>query len=130
MSDLIVTTPLADRAIAAQEARNAIANGGGRYFRQLRNRPKRLRAGDRVFYVEAGYVRGFAIVDEIRNGAECCTTTGRHFAGWLVFMDARSWTWIRPIPMSGFQGFRYATHDLLDQVEVVGGWFEPMPEAP
>lgn len=130
MSDIIVTTPLSQRSIAAQEARNAIASGGGHYFRQLRNRPKRLQPGDRVFYVDGGYVRGFAIVDEIRGGAACCSTTGNQFSGWLVFMEASSWKWIRPVPMSGFQGYRYVTRELRDQVEILGGWLDPMPEAP
>jgi hypothetical protein len=41
-----------------------------------------------------------------------------------VVSDAKSWKWIRPSAMQGFQGFRYADFEF----EVIGGWLDPKPE--
>jgi len=129
--DIVVTTPLSERANAAREAAALITAGGGQYFRALHAKPARLTEGDRIFYVEAGYVRGYGVVAAVHFGGDRCGITERWWDGAVsVWFDARSWTWIRPLPMQGFQGFRYATRDLLDLVEVVGGWLDTMPEAP
>ena len=111
---------------AAREAEDCIEAGGGTYFRRLNSRPEHLRIGDRCYYVEDAYVRGFAIVNKIEyhKGWTCETTGYDWHAGWYVEMDARSWRWIQPIPMRGFQGWRYFTQP----VKILGGWREPKPE--
>jgi len=76
--DIIVTTPKSQMENAKKEARECIEAGGGVYFRRLASRPVQLKIGERVFYVEDGYVRGFAIVDRILSRpTEMCFTTGR-----------------------------------------------------
>jgi hypothetical protein len=144
--DIIVTTPKSERANAAAEARDCIAAGNGsgaEYFRRFASQaaPRKLRVGERVYYVEDGYVRGYAIVSriEVRLVWLYCETSGRIWpAGFYVFMPASSWRWIAPIAMRGFQGFRYAPPagvggerrlgDVLDNVvQEIGGWLDPMP---
>jgi hypothetical protein len=115
--------------VAAREARDAIGHGGGEYFRRFPvSQSPDVRRGDRVFYVEDGSIRGFGVVTRVglHERGETCATTGRRWeAGRYVFIDAKSWQWIRPIPMKGFQGYRYA-RDL--EFEVVGGWLDPKPK--
>jgi len=140
--DIIVTTPKSERANAAAEARDCIAAGGGEYFRRFATRvaPRKLAVGDRVYYVEAGFIRGYALVRRIeqRDAPVVCDTSGRAWPpGCYVFMDAASWRWIRPIPMRGCQAFRYApvgpdgerrAGDARNNlVEEIGGWLDPMP---
>lgn len=140
--DIIVTTPKSQMANAAQEAADAIRAGGGEYFRRFHT-PIRIDRGDRVYYVEDGFVRGFAVVHYTRwvKERKVCETTGRLWQpGFFVFMRADSWQWIEPISMRGFQGWRVA-HDptrgrellrVVDQyyqVKIVGGWKDPKPEA-
>lgn len=130
--DIIVTTPKTQIKAAAAEAADCIADGGGEYFRRF---PKswriNIRASDRVYYVEDGYIRGFAIVNrfQFREYPETCQTTGRVWdAGRYIYMDATTWRWIRPIPMRGFQGFRYAPDYLWHLgVRVIGGWLDRKP---
>ena len=134
MSDIIVTTPKNQMANAAREAADCIAAGGGEYFRRFPwSYYPRIRPGERVYYVEDGYVRGYAVVSRVLHSptGQTCDTTGRRWpAGFYVFMDAATWRWIRPIPMHGFQGFRYAAHTLMacEQVVDVGGWLDRRPE--
>jgi len=130
--DIIVTTPKREMANAAREAQDCIRDGGGEYFRRFpADRAPWIVPGERVYYVEDGYVRGFAVVDRVyaANGMRCATTDRIWPAGFYVFMDAMTWRWIRPVPMKGFRGFRRGGPGwrTLHVVEV-GGWLDPKPE--
>lgn len=128
MADIIVTTPKSQMEVAAQEAQDCITAGGGCYFRDFgHNRPRKLNKGDRVFYVEDGFIRGFAVVrDIIQAGLIVCQTTGNEWYGCKVIMRAESWRWIKPIPMKGFRGYRY--FEPPANMEIVGGWLDSKPE--
>jgi hypothetical protein len=136
--DIIVTTPKSQIANAAREAAECIADGGGEYFRRFHSLgyPRDLCVGDRVYYVEDGFIRGFCLVKRLLHSptGQTCDTTGRIWAqGFFVFMDASSWQWIKPLPLVGFQGFRYVRNDLpwpagLSNALIVGGWRDPRPE--
>ncbi len=81
--DIIVTTPKSEMAHAAQEAADVLAAGGGLYFRRfLRSyRPRDVRPGSWVYYVEDGYLRGRCQVVsafDSRTGL-ACGTTGRQW---------------------------------------------------
>ena len=125
---IIVTTPKKQMKTAAEEAQNCIDAGGGFYFRRFAQFPLSLHSGTRIFYVEDGYVRGFATVSEVNDSTDgkVCMTTGRDWApGIYAVMPADSWQWVRPIPQQGFQGWRYFDDS---EVEIVGGWLDPKPE--
>lgn len=129
MPDIIVTTPKDRRGEAAAEARDCLQAGGGTYFRRFSLwTPPPIEPGEKLFYVEDGYVRGFGIVSRVseKDGATC-ETTGRDYAsGVYVEYPAHSWLWIRPIPMKGFQGWRYARFQ-PGEVVIVGTWEDSMP---
>ena len=133
--DLIVTTPKPEAANSAREAANVIRDGGGTYFRFLGQRlPSNFRSGvSRLYYVQDGFIRGFAVISSIDNAQYLCMTTNRQWPqGYYAVMDARTWTWIKPIPMKGFQAWRYFTppNDRFARipVEIVGNWLDPMPK--
>ena len=126
--DIIVTTPKNKMADAAEEARQCIEAGGGYYFRKFPLKPKGLQAGSRIFYVENGYIRGFAKVSKIQYGEMVCDTTGKDYGvGYYATMPAWSWKWIKALPMKGFQGFRYLPEEIGEQIEVIGDWTDPKP---
>ena len=126
---IIVTTPKSQMKTAAAEARMCINAGEGFYFRRFGTLPLSLATGIRIFYVEDGYVRGFATVSEVHDSSSHsvqCTTTGCDWApGIYAVMPADTWQWVKPIPYKGFQGFRYFDDS---DVEIVGGWLDPKPE--
>ena len=128
--DIVVTTPLSERVNAEAEAEWALAQGGGpnvHYFRRMGRVPQNLMLNEtKVFYVEDGYVRGFCTLWAVDWGEQpsVCAATMRDWgSGAQLVMRADSWKWIKPIPMKGFQGFRY-----FDQpYEVVGDWQDKRP---
>lgn len=127
MKALLVTTPKNRAAESAREARKCVKNGKGFYFRRFTTKPRFLKPGIRIYYVEDGHIRGFSTVTwvEVSNGKKCSTTGKRWPAGVYACMIAPSWRWIRPIPYKGFQGYRYFDDALT---EVVGDWLDPMPK--
>ena len=126
--DIVVTTPKSQIKNAIREA--AAADSSSFYFREFKSLPKNLQVGDRVYYVDDGWIRGFAIVDQIvfDLGGISCDVTGRTASSPGIFMRADSWQWITPIPCQGFQGFRYASSAVPAGVRITGGWRDPRPE--
>lgn len=128
--DIIVATPKSEMANAAREAENCIRDGGGYYFRRFNGHPCNLTVGEKIFYVENGFITGYATVQSCGwlNNGQVCQTTGKTYpAGWYAFMPAASWIWIKPIIMKGFQGYRRALIGLALQTPV-GGWKDPKPK--
>lgn len=129
INDIMVTTPRHQSKNAEAEARSCVRAGGGDYFRRFARLPKGLKIGSRLFYVEDGYLRGYAVVSNVRTGQMRCDVTGKKWApGAYAVMRADSWKWIRPIPIRGFQGWRYMPQEIEAEVQVVGGWKDPKPE--
>lgn len=131
--DILVTTPKGQMENAAKEAENVKKDGGGQYFRYIgRNKPNNIQVGDKIFYVEDGYIRGFCTIQSFTRSPErTCSTTGiRWQVGWYIFMDATTWWWIKPIKHKGFQGWRYLNDIYREQSKiVVGSWLDPKPAA-
>lgn len=128
--DIIVTTPKSQMENARKEAEVCKKDGGGFYFRWMgHGRPFHAGVGDRIFYVEDGAIRGFAMIAGLRDAKHLrCTISKRQWPkGWYAFMDAKTWNWIEPIPMRGFRGVRYMTPEFLKKVKVIGGWLDPRP---
>ncbi|MEE9456350.1 MAG: hypothetical protein V3W11_04265 [bacterium] len=139
MADIIVTTPKSRMAEAAREAEEIKRWGGGEYHRDYRApRIPNVEVGDRVYYVEDGYIRGFALVCKIVK-ATICTADGK--PAFRVCMDATTWKWIKPVmvtPQEVPRSFMYAENLKRyaplgrglsrESVEIVGGWLDPRPE--
>ena len=129
MTTILVTTPKSRMKEAAQEAKDCTEHEmGGSYFRRFATKPAKLEPDMRIFYTEDGFIRGFAIVSEVMensSGLKCDTTGLRWPPGFYAIMSACSWTWIKPIPYKGFQGFRYFDDS---EIEFAGYWLDPKPE--
>lgn len=104
--DILVTTPKGEVKTAKIEGK-WVEREGGYWFRVFNFRPK-VNAGDRIYFVENGAIRGHGRIFEVaRSDGERCEVTGRLWRGdWVVKYD--SWKWLEtPIPFKGFQGIRY-----------------------
>lgn len=127
--DIIVTTPKSQMATAALEAKNCQESGGGQYFRKLSTAPKNFGPGDKIWYVENGYVRGYCLAKKVVKPSPkivlVCDTTGEEWTdGVFIFMEANTWNWVQPIKMKGFQGYRYFNPV---KYSVAGNWMDPRP---
>jgi hypothetical protein len=125
--DIVVTTPQRAIDTAAEEAKRCIDSRKGFYFRTFFFKPRFLDIGSRIYYIEHPFVRGFGEVSEIREGNMRCEVTGTDWGdGYHAIMPAKSWHWIKPISMKGFQGWRYFDVP-RKKIIITGGWLMPKP---
>ena len=117
--DIIVTTPKSAIRSAAVEANMVKSGEATHYYRNYRKAPP-VEHGSRVYYVEDGYIRGYCLVDYL----DVDYVDGHQVD--VMMMDAKTWMWIEPIPMVGFQNWRYMDTP-RDQIKDVGDWQDPMP---
>ncbi len=115
--DILVTTPQSEIDTSRKEG-EIVEQEGGYWFRTFRFKPK-VEEGDKIFFVEAGLIKGYGIIFEVSQSEEGeeCEVTGRTWGNsgdWIVKYN--NWHWLKaPIPFKGFQGIRYI--DRLPELE-------------
>lgn len=107
--DIIVTIPKKMLAQVEEEERQAeAARLRGEeiyYFWKLGQVPKHLNIGNRCYFVWDGAMRAYHKVVGLAKDMTC-QTTGTFYPGLSVVLDPVIHE-IEPIPMKGFQGYRY-----------------------
>jgi len=131
--DLLVTTPIAkakEHAREAEQVRQYYKKTGllDYYWRAYVFPPSNLRVGSSVYYVDRRAIRGFAMVTDI---------VLKDFI-LQAHMLADTWRWITPIPcdyrvikppQSYARANRHKYFAGIAEVQVIGGWLDPMPES-
>lgn len=108
--DVVVTLPKSVRWEDYEEELRAAEAGAVMSFKVPRI-PKDVRVGDRCYIAHNGFVRGYMVISGLDDWTEfACTTTGREWRGRFIQRTGR-FTYITPVPMKGFQGFRYWSHE-------------------
>lgn len=106
MPDIVMTIP---KSISWEDYEREILAAGQHMVMNYRvpNRPK-IEPGERCYIVHHGVVRGYMnVVGVAFRPGFYCTTTGRYWPeGWYVQRSGQFFK-IDPIPMKGFQGYRY-----------------------
>jgi hypothetical protein len=107
--DIIVTIPKTMLAQVEEEEKQAeAARLRGEevyYFWKLGRMPKDLNVKDRCYFVWNGAIRAYHVVVGIAKDMTC-QTTGAYYPGLSVVLDPVIHE-VDPIPMKGFQGYRY-----------------------
>ena len=110
--DIVVTIPMSRLGdIIDEEKKVAEAQARGEdihFFWEVSRKPKKLEVGDRVYFVWHKAVRSWHEVTGFDEN-KVCTTTGRRYKGCCIMLDVEE-NEIKPIPMKGFQGYRYANY--------------------
>lgn len=113
-NNLIITWPKKRSLDSYVKACDKAAEDGLQINFRIARPPTRDVKGAKVFVVHDGYMRGFHhLIDVVKRGeGEVSLVRGDAFAGfwpagWYLVRDP-TWHMIVPIPMKGFQGWRYA----------------------
>ena len=73
--------------------------------------PKKLGFGGKIYFATKGFIRGFFVVSQIYTRANYYAEVPENSVAWRC----DSWTDIKPIPTTHFQGFKYA--DKVEDLE-------------
>ena len=82
------------------EDRNLILNF------KVSNFPKETNIGNKCYSVYKGFIIGWMEIVGMSEGNITCETTGKKWEGKFIQRSGK-FNYIEPIPMTGFQGFRY-----------------------
>lgn len=77
--------------------------------------PIRTKVGDKCFLCYKGQIIGYMLICGLVRTGFNCTTTGKRFDGNFVQRSGEFFKLNKPIPYSGFQGYRYFDIDKLTQ---------------
>ena len=107
--NIIVTIPKSELDSISKEDDWAQQNSGETIVQawSVNRLPKNLKVGDKVYFIENGEIKYYHIViGTVEDGFEC-EATGRVWEGNNILMSYPEVKLKKPIPMKGFQGFRY-----------------------
>lgn len=104
--DIIVTLPKStswleyEKELKAVESEELVMNF------KVPNLPKETSVGEKCYLCYKGNIVGWMKIVGLKENFFKCTTTGRTWNGNFVQRSGK-FNKIQPIPMKGFQGFRY-----------------------
>lgn len=106
--DIVVTIPKKESANIEKEEEWAEENKdtAAICFWKVSNEPRKLNAGDRVYFVENGMITSYNIF-KYCDWDLTCEVTGREWPGLNLVMEIPTAILKKPVPMKGFRGFRY-----------------------
>lgn len=104
--DIIVTIPKNKFKDIEKEEAWAKKHKNAQCFWKISKIPKKLKKGDKVYFIENGAIKSYNIFIGIDEDCKC-EVTGTEWPGLNLIMEAPSITLKKPIPMKGFRGFRY-----------------------
>lgn len=103
--DIVVTVPKKEMKNLKEEDTFAAGKNVYQYW-SVSKRPKYLNVGDKVYFVEDGKISYYHIFLGFKDDIKC-EATGREWSGCNLTLQYPEIKLKNPIPMSGFQGFRY-----------------------
>ena len=110
--NIIVTIPKSERNNMVIEEEFATSNRGNiTQFWNMKRPPKNINVGDRVYFVEGGYIAYYQEVIAFGNDLYC-EATKRSWPGFALILKYPPVKLNNRIKMKGFQGFRYADKKL------------------
>ena len=104
--DIIVTIPKSISWKNYQKELKAVESGNQVMNFKVPRLPKQAKVGDKCYLCHNGYVIGWMKIVGMQSGGFVCTTTGTNWEGNFIQRGGR-FNKIKPIPMKGFQGFKY-----------------------
>lgn len=105
--DIVVTVPMKELDnVRAEDDYARSQDGRVIQFWSVSRQPKAINIGDKVYFIEDGYIRYYHTF----LGFDCdsiCKATGRVWPGLNLVLAYPETPLKNPVPMKGFQGFRY-----------------------
>lgn len=104
-NSIMVTLPSSVKWDEYRKELNKAEKGESLNFK-VSNFPKNIKEGDRCYIVHEGQIKGWMSISGLQEDDFECTTTGKKWKGKFIQRSGK-FNYIDPIPMKGFQGYRY-----------------------
>lgn len=107
MRDIVVTLPATVKWEDYEKELEQVITGEIRLNFKVPNFPKETGVGCKCYVVHKGFVRGWMEIVGFRDDDFLCEFTGKYWDGKFIERSGEFHYLLEPIPMKGFQGFRY-----------------------
>lgn len=115
--DIIITLPAKIKWEDYQEELDAVERDEMILNFKVPFFPKETAIGSKCYLVHKGYIRGWMKIVGFDDNDFICESTGKYWSGKFVERSGKFHK-ITPIPMKGFQGFRYFDKKIITGVKV------------
>lgn len=106
MRDIIITLPSKVKWEEYEKELEAVKDGENVLNFKVPYLPKETEVGKRCYLAHNGYIRGWMEIVGLILNDFTCQITGKKWSGNFI-QRSGPFNKITPIPMKGFQGFRY-----------------------
>lgn len=103
--DIVITIPKSVDWSEYEKELEAVKDGKQVLNFKVNNFPKTAK-GNKCYLLHNGFIKGWMGIVGLSNKDFICSTTGKHWKGNFIERSG-PFHKIDPIPMKGFQGFRY-----------------------
>lgn len=104
--DIVITLPKSVSWADYEKELEVVKDGSHVINFKVPRLPKQTYVGDKCYLCYNGNIVGWMKIVGFQSGGFTCTTTGRFWEGNFIQRSGK-FNKIKPIPMKGFQGFRY-----------------------
>ena len=104
--DIVITIPKTVSWADYEKELQVVKDGSHVINFKVPRLPKQANIGDKCYLCYKGNIVGWMKIVGLKSGGFTCTTTGTYWEGNFVQRSGK-FNKIKPIPMKGFQGFRY-----------------------
>ncbi len=104
--DIVITIPSSIEWDEYKKELDSVIDGKNVLNFKVSNFPKMCKVGDKCYLNYKGYVKGWMTIVGFSDKNFICNTTGKDWSGKFIERSG-PFHEIKPIPMKGFQGFRY-----------------------
>lgn len=110
--DIVITIPKSIKWTDYQMELKAVESSEQTMFFKVPTLPKKANVGDRCYLCHNGLVVGYMNITWMGIMSEfTCTTTIQVWPAGHYIGRSGKFTYIKPIPYKGFQGYRYAPQE-------------------
>ena len=110
--DIVITIPKSIKWEDYQKELKTVESGEQTMFFKVPTLPKKANVGDRCYLCHNGLVIGYMNITWMGIMSEfTCTTTIHVWPKGNYIGRSGKFTYIKPIPYKGFQGYRYAPQE-------------------
>lgn len=104
---IIITLPSSIKWEDYTRELNAVKDYNRTLNFKVHNFPKGIKKGDKCYLVHQGFIKGWMEIVGFSEKDFNCETTGKQWKGKFIERSGPFHYLTQPLPMTGFQGFRY-----------------------
>lgn len=125
--DIVITLPSKIEWSDYEKELDMVEKEGGILNFKVSKFPKDAMIGSKCYVIHKGFIKGYMIISGFSEKNFKCEVTGEKWTGKFIERKGK-FHYINPVPMKGFQGFRYIHLPLTESHITLKDFYEEYPD--